>query len=168
MGCPGCGSSLWNKEKCPACGRLSSDTSRRLGDYPLPAEAARQAIFKGAIGGALAGYLGGGPFDLAQFGNQVLLAAALGAAGGLAVVLFLWFAVGESDWTYWLFVPAIAGGAALVFGIKEFMDWGLGWAAAQWGRGLASAAVGAVVGGALSSAGAFLVANRREVRRTLH
>lgn len=78
MGCPGCGSNLWNGEKCLACGRLASDTSRGAGRHPLPAEAARVAVAKGALGGALAGYLGGGPFGLGQFGNQMLLAGAAG------------------------------------------------------------------------------------------
>lgn len=166
MGCPGCGSNLWTGEKCPACGRLASDTSRRLGDHPLPAEAARQAVAKGAFGGAVAGYLGGGPFDLSQFGNQVLLGAALGTALGLVAVLLLWFAAGDRDWSYLWFVPAASGGAALLFGVKELLDWAVGWAAAPWGKGLAAAAVGAVIGGILAAAGAYAVARRREARRT--
>jgi hypothetical protein len=38
MTCPGCGSSLWDGNKCPACGRLGTDlTPRSLGtDLSVP------------------------------------------------------------------------------------------------------------------------------------
>ena len=36
MSCPGCGSSLWNGEKCGACGRAAADPSPRLGDRLRP------------------------------------------------------------------------------------------------------------------------------------
>lgn len=39
MSCPGCGSSLWNGEKCGACGRVASDTTPRLGERPPPTPA---------------------------------------------------------------------------------------------------------------------------------
>ena len=166
MGCPGCGSSLWNGKKCPACGRLASDTSRRLGDYPPPARAAWQAAPKGALGGALAGYLGGGPLDLQQFGNQVLLAGAAGAVLGLVFPLVLWFGFGDRDWTAWLAVPAFAAGGAAVFGAKQALDLAIGWAVAPWGKGVLAAALGAVAGGLLAAGFAYLAASRREARRT--
>jgi hypothetical protein len=166
MSCPGCGSKLWNGEKCAACGRLASDTSRRLGDYPPPPAAAWRAVPKGAAGGALAGFLGGGPVDLQQFGNQVLLAGAVGAALGLTFALVYWFALRERNWVVWLAVPGVAAGGAVVFGAKQALDLALGLALAPWGNGLVAAALGAVVGGLLAAGFAYLLAARREARRS--
>jgi hypothetical protein len=40
----------------------------------------------GALGRAAAGYLGGGPLNLADFGSTALPAAGIGAAAGLLVL----------------------------------------------------------------------------------
>jgi hypothetical protein len=159
MRCPACGSSLWNNDKCPACGRLASDTSRRQGSHPEPTVAARHAALKGAFGGLVAGYLGGGPLELDKLGNQMLVAAGIGAVVGIAFAAWLSLGSGNRDRVFWLYVPAIAFGAAVLVGVNEVFDWALGWALAPHVKGLVAAGLGAVIG-AVSAAGLAYIAAR--------
>ncbi|MCI0743407.1 MAG: hypothetical protein L0Y72_30645 [Gemmataceae bacterium] len=110
----------------------------------------------------MAGYLGGGPLELDKLGNEMLLAAGLGAVVGVIVAAWLSFESGHRDWVFWLFVPAITAGAALLVALKEAFDWALGWAVAQGVKGLAAAALGAVLGGVLAAGFAYIAARRRD------
>jgi hypothetical protein len=48
MKCPGCGSSLWDGIKCPACGRLGTDITPRSLSTDLSIPFAGLALFAGA------------------------------------------------------------------------------------------------------------------------
>jgi hypothetical protein len=117
---------------------------------------------KGACGGALAGYLGGGPFELDNLGNQMLISGALGAAIGMVVVAWLAFESGAWDRVFWLFVPGVAAATALLVGFREAFDWALGWAVAQQAKGLVAAGLGAAAGAALAAGLAYIAAWRRD------
>jgi len=143
---------------------LASDTSRRLGDYPPPAEAAVEAGFQGAFGGAIAGYLGGGPLEVGKLADGLLWVTAIAAGIGFACAIMTWFALGYRDWFVFLLMPAAAVCGAMMYGVGELFDWGVGWVAAQWGRGLIAAVVGAIAAATLGAGFTYLTACRRERR----
>jgi hypothetical protein len=105
---------------------------------------------KGVLGGAVAGYVGGGLLDGGAAQEQFLLGAGVGACIGIAFGLLglargRWVAVKEL--ALWVPVGALLGAA--IFGGQHLAVWAFGWAAQRWAGGVLAAAVGAVFGGAL-------------------
>jgi hypothetical protein len=157
VNCPGCGSTLWNDVQCGACGRLASDTSPRTGPQPLTrAQRVGAAGIKGAIGGGIAGFLGGGPLNPGAVGHQLLLGLAVGAVAGVVlVVVASGGRLREAGWL-WSFVPGMAAVGAFAQGAKRLVGWAWGFVVAQWAEGYIALAAGAAAGAALAAMVVFL------------
>ena len=116
-----------------------------------------EAATTGALGGALAAYLGGGPLDPGGLADKLLLGAAIGA--GVPLVFLVGFAVVARDrsvlWWLWWAVPGAALGA-LILGYRELLDWAFGWAVGAWASGWRAALVGGAVGAVVVGGIAFL------------
>lgn len=116
---------------------------------------------KGIIGGAVAGYVGGGLFDRGAAQEQFLIGAVVGACIGL--VFGLLEAIGRVGWgRLWglVWLPISILGCAAVFGGKYIAAWAFGWAVQAWTHGVLAAVAGAVIGGVLGVVLGFLLWQR--------
>lgn len=160
MKCLLCGSTLFDRNCCTACGRTSFadvlEERRKRFEARLT-----EAAVSGAIGGALTGYLGGGAFDLGGIVGKVLWGAGVGAATSIViVVVYVWIvlkAPGREVW-WWMawMVPALAAICAIVIGYQEILDWLFGWGIAGWAKGWRAVMLGAFLGALLSAGFAYL------------
>jgi hypothetical protein len=127
-------------------------------EEPLTArEKVLVSAMRGAIGGGIAGYVGGGVFDAGALVHQLLLGAGIGAVVGVVFGLLSaggWLGVlkGVALW-----IPAGAAICAAVFGGKHLTAWTLGWAVNHWAHGLEAVLIGGILGGLAGMVFGFLV-----------
>jgi uncharacterized membrane protein YeaQ/YmgE (transglycosylase-associated protein family) len=166
MSCPGCGSTLWDGNKCGACGRQASDTTPRVGPArPSRANRVVMAALKGAVAGAVLGYLGGKPLNLPALENGIWIGAVTGAVVGLVVVVLLArFSRREASLALVL-IPGLALAGAITIGFKKLVGWAFGWAVAQENQGYIAAVLGGVIGCLLAASIAFLMSRDRDVKK---
>jgi hypothetical protein len=115
---------------------------------------------KGVLGGAVAGYVGGGLLDRGAAQEQFLLGAGVGACIG---VIFGLLEVGGRTGVVKglaLWVPVGTLMCAAIFGGTYLAAWVFGWAVQRWAQGILAAMVGAVLGGALGALIGYLAGGR--------
>jgi hypothetical protein len=123
-----------------------------------------EAATGGALGGAVAGYLGS-PFDFGGLLDKLLLGAGIGVGAALVFLVILLVVIKES-WrevlgaALWM-VPGCAGLCALVMGYKELLDWAFGWTLTSWVVGWRAAVLGGLVGAILFGGGTHLMSRPR-------
>jgi hypothetical protein len=119
------------------------------------------AAIKGAIGGGVAGYLGGGPLNPGAVGNDVLVGLVVGAVAGFVLVVMASGGRLRQAGLFWTFVPGMAVVGAFAVGAMRLLGWAFGFAVAQWAEGYVALGMGAAAGAALAAGIVFLASGGR-------